>query len=287
MTYFGFLIRFVGVPIVLLLAVALWDRRRGRARMASLRGWPVWAGILLHMVVALVYTTPWDNYLVATGVWWYDPGLVTGITLGWVPIEEYTFFVVQPLLAGLWLVFVARRFGGTGGAHEGSVAEGALKAWNGFRGLRRALWLLVALGVVWLAAALALLLGVRPATYLALELVWALPPIGLQLAFGADILWRQRRVVLAALVPLTLYLSAADALAIGWGTWTIDPAQSFHILIGGVLPLEEFVFFLLTNTLLTFGIVLVWAEESQGRMIALKERLRRDSRRRDDRLRAG
>lgn len=272
MTYFGFLLRFVGVPIVLLLVVAWWDRRRGRARMASLRGWPVWAGILLHMVVALVYTTPWDNYLVATGVWWYDPALVTGITLGWVPIEEYTFFVVQPLLAGLWLVFVTRRMGPAGALKAGSERFGAR------------VWLIVALGVVWAASALALLAGVQPATYLALELVWALPPIGLQLAFGADILWRYRRVVLLALAPLTVYLSAADALAIGWGTWTIDPAQSFHILIGGVLPLEEFVFFLLTNTLLTFGIVLVWAEESQARFGELRERWRRLLRRSDERL---
>ncbi len=272
MTYFGFLLRFVGIPIVLLLAVAWWDRRQGRARLASLRGWPVWAGILLHMVVALVYTTPWDNYLVATGVWWYDPALVTGITLGWVPIEEYTFFVVQPLLAGLWLLFLARRVG----------AGGALKA--GSERFSARVWLIVALGVVWAASALALLVGVQPATYLALELVWALPPIGLQLAFGADILWRYRRVVLLALAPLTLYLSVADALAIGWGTWTIDPAQSFHILIGGVLPLEELVFFLLTNTLLTFGIVLVWAEESQARFGELRERWRRLMRRGDERL---
>lgn len=278
MTYFGFLFRFVGIPILLLLLVALWDRRRGRKRLASLRAWPVWAGILLHMVVALVYTTPWDNYLVATGVWWYDPALVTGITLGWVPIEEYTFFVVQPVLAGLWLLFLARRWREPdgGGALQGSP-----------RAFWARVWLLGALGVVWLASAVALLLGVQPATYLALELVWALPPIGLQVLFGADILWRRRRLVLAALVPLTVYLSAADALAIGWGTWTIDPAQSFHILIGGVLPLEEFIFFFLTNTLLTFGIVLVWAEESQGRIIGVRERWRRLWRRNDERLPVG
>ena len=60
-------------------------------------------------IIALLYTTPWDNYLVATGVWWYDPALVTGLTLGWVPIEEYTFFILQTLLAGLWLAFLARR----------------------------------------------------------------------------------------------------------------------------------------------------------------------------------
>lgn len=278
MSYFGFLIFFVVIPIAILLGAALWDRRRGRARVASLRGWPVWAGILLHVVVALVYTTPWDNYLVATGVWWYDPALVTGITLGWVPIEEYTFFMLQPVLAGLWLVFVARRL------REAWPGAGAGETGHSIRGR---VWLPVALGVMWLAAVVALLAGVEPATYLALELVWALPPIGLQLAFGADILWRHRRIVLAALAPLTLYLSAADALAIGWGTWTIDPAQSLHILLGGVLPLEEFVFFLLTNTLLSFGMVLVWAEASQARIIGFGRRWRRFLSGNDERLEVG
>ena len=52
-------------------------------------------------MVAVLYTTPWDNYLVATGVWWYDPHLVAGLVLGWVPIEEYTFFILQTLAMGL------------------------------------------------------------------------------------------------------------------------------------------------------------------------------------------
>ena len=105
MTYFGFLVRFLVVPSVVLLLIALWDRRRGRQAPAELRAFPLWAAIAIHMFIALVYTTPWDNYLVATNVWWYDPALVTGITIGWVPIEEYTFFLLQPILAGLWLGF--------------------------------------------------------------------------------------------------------------------------------------------------------------------------------------
>lgn len=113
----------------------------------------------------------------------------------------------------------------------------------------------------------------RPGTYLALELLWALPPIALQLAFGADILWRYRRLILLAIGPLTLYLSAADALAINWGTWTINPAKSLNIFIGGVLPIEEFLFFLLTNTLVTFGLVLIWAETSHSRLLRLKHHL--------------
>jgi lycopene cyclase domain-containing protein len=107
---------------------------------------------------------------------------------------------------------------------------------------------------------------------LALELGWALPPIMLQLGFGVDILWRQRRVVLGTIVPMTLYLSAADALAIGWGTWTIDPEQSLHFLLGGVLPIEEFVFFLLTNVLPTFGVTLLMSVESHERIGALRQK---------------
>lgn len=109
MTYFGFLGWFLVLPIVALAAVAPWDQRRGRAIPPALSATPLWLAIALHVLIALVYTTPWDNYLVATSVWWYNPALVTGITLGWVPIEEYTFFVVQPILAGLWLGFLARR----------------------------------------------------------------------------------------------------------------------------------------------------------------------------------
>ena len=62
---------------------------------------------------------------------------------------------------------------------------------------------------------------------------------------------------IAALLPPWLYLSAADFLAIGAGTWTIDPAQTTGVLLGGVLPIEEVIFFLLTNVLIVFGMVLL------------------------------
>ena len=43
------------------------------------------------------------------------------------------------------------------------------------------------------------------------------------------------------------------------GVWTINPMKSLGILLGGVLSIEEFVFFLLTNAMVVFGFVLVWA----------------------------
>jgi putative membrane protein len=119
--------------------------------------------------------------------------------------------------------------------------------------------------------------GWAPGTYLALILAWALPPIALQFAFGADILWQHRRLVTLAIVPVTHFLSLADVLAIGfWGIWTIDPQQSLHILLGGILPIEEFIFFLMTNTLLVFGVTLVLAQESHARFDRIRAWLQRN-----------
>ena len=209
--------------------------------------------LLAHVVVAVVYTTPWDNYLVATRVWWYDPNLVTGIVLGWVPIEEYTFFVVQTILTGTWLLFWARRW------RWWQTGEG----WGNGRLRRLSVLFLM---TIWLANALILALGWQPGTYLALQLTWALIPIMIQLGFGADILWRYRSLVAVGLLPAIFYLAAADAVAIHAGTWTIDPAQSLGWLLGGVLPIEEFLFFVVTNVLVVFGMVLVLAEESHERI---------------------
>jgi len=213
-------------------------------------------------VVAVLYTTPWDNYLVATGVWTYNPALVTGITLGWVPIEEYTFFVVQTILAGLWMLFLMRRLR-LGGPHPPL-------------GSRWRLIPAVALAPVWLVSVAILLSRWAPGTYLGLELAWALPPIIIQIGFGGDILRRYGQLVLLSILGMTAYLSVADFLAIGSGTWAISPGQSLDILIGGVLPLEEVVFFLLTNTLITFGVVLVISQEGQARVRELWRRVTRN-----------
>ena len=251
MTYFGVLLQFVVVPILVLLLLTYRDRRLGRALPESLRFLSPWWTLGILAVVAVVYTTPWDNYLVATRVWWYDPALVSGMTLGWVPIEEYAFFVFQTVLSGLWLLFLARRlpvrteFTPRRYLRVGSVAVA---------------------GLIWLGSMLLLFFGPRSGNYLALELVWALPPIILQLAVGADILWRHRRLIILGIGSATLYLCAVDALAIGSGTWTINPDQSLGLLLGGVLPIEEAVFFLLTNTLLGFGMVLAMASATARRL---------------------
>lgn len=260
MTYFGFLALFVGIPIAALLLLTWRDRRRGIDMPAPLRAYSPWWVLFAHIIVALLYTTPWDNYLVANQVWWYDPQKVTGVVIGWVPIEEYTFFIVQPLLSGLWFLYLARR-----------LPIRPVERWENNR-LR---WLSVGLaGIVWLISLGLLLSGESRFVYFSLIMVWALLPIMLQFIFGADILWRYGRLVLFGLGIPTLYLAAADAVAIANGVWTIDPAQSLHWLLGGILPLEEFIFFLVTNVLIVFGMTLVLAVESQTRVTRIRDFLR-------------
>ena len=250
MTYFGFLAKFVVIPLVIIGGLTLYDRWRGHVLPKRLGGLPAWIALAAHVLVALLYTTPWDNYLVATRVWWYDPQLVTEVTLGWVPIEEYTFFVLQTLLTGLWLLWLAR--------HLPPPIDAPLHP--------KLRWITASItGLIWLASVVGLLSGWKPGVYLTIQLAWALPPIIFQLAFGADILYRYRGIVLLTLIPTTLYLGTVDAVAIDAGTWTIDPAQSLEIYLGGVLPLEEFTFFLVTNTLVAFGMTLVLARESLER----------------------
>ena len=109
MTYFGFLLLFLVLPVLLI----VWGLRtlpQGGVEQTGLsvsqRALLVATGV--QVVLAVLYTTPWDNYLVATGVWNYGSTAVTGILLGYVPIEEYTFFVLEAILVGAWWSFVSR-----------------------------------------------------------------------------------------------------------------------------------------------------------------------------------
>lgn len=225
MTYLAFHGVFILPPILVL----GW-LQRGRLRRVHPR-----AGVFLVviMAIAFVYTTPWDNYLVANGVWSYGADRVIG-TIGYVPIEEYLFFLLQPLLAGLWLYRLLP-------APAGSPERNA--RWVG-AGIYAALALA---GVV--------LLRYPAGTYLGLILAWAAPVLALQWAYAGQWIWARRRVWAAGVAVPTLYLWVADGIAIRLGIWRISEAHTLGPAVGS-LPLEEAVFFLITNLLVVQGLLL-------------------------------
>jgi putative membrane protein len=259
MTYFGFLLRFLFIPILFFLTITLWDNSNNKLILEFRNGHAVWIGIAIHVFLAVTYTTPWDNYLVATGVWFYNPELVTGIVLGYVPIEEYTFFVVETILAGLWWWFLSRRL---------SSPTAKFKPNKGL--VRASSAVLVS---IWIVFTYLFFSDNQPLTYLSIILFWALPAILPQLLFGGDILWHYRKLVFWAIMVPGTYLSLMDIVALSDTTWSISPTQTTGILFFGILPLEEVMFFFITNVLITFGMTLLLANVSQERFAEIKKQV--------------
>jgi len=265
MTYFGFLFRFLFIPILIFLAITLWDNRKNKQIQGFRNGRAVWTASCIHVLLAVIYTTPWDNYLVATKVWYYNPELVTGIVFGYVPIEEYTFFVVETILAGLWWWFLARRF---------DFATAPLSEEN-FTPNKRLVQISSGLLIfIWIISAYLLFFGDVKWTYLSIILFWALPAILPQLLFGADILWHYRKLSFWAILIPGTYLSLMDIVALQDTTWSISPSQTTGVLFFGILPLEEVLFFFITNVLITFGMTLLLANVSQERFGEIRRQVR-------------
>ncbi len=248
MSYLAFHFIFI-IPPILFLGWGLFQMGP-EARTALLgRRWP-WA-ILALAAIAFGYTTPWDNYLVFRGIWWYGADRVVG-TIGYVPLEEYLFFLLQPFLTGLWTYHVlARRRGGAAfGIRE--VPGLRVEPSVGSPGLVR---LLGAIPWIVLAGLGGWLLTFEAGLYMGLILVWATPVLALMWIYLGPILWRLIHVVgLAVLVP-TVYLWVADIVAMAQGIWQISTRYTLGPRPLG-LPIEEATFFLVTNILVVFGTLL-------------------------------
>ena len=230
MTYLQFHFVFI-LPVI---AVLIWLYRRNTASEG--KQIPIkW--LFAIAAIALVYTTAWDNYLVYRGVWYYGLDRVIG-TIGYVPIEEYMFFLLQPFLSGLFFyLLLAKR-------KEISVAgDSNTPRWVG----TLVYVLLTVIGVLHFSQDAGL--------YMGLILVWACPVLAAQWGYAGNWIWAERRLWFTATMIPTVYLWIADRVAIGLEIWTIaDQYTTGWHLFG--LPIEEATFFLVTNLLVIQGLFL-------------------------------
>ncbi|WP_439027935.1 lycopene cyclase domain-containing protein [Haloarchaeobius sp. DT45] len=228
LTYAGFLVLFVVAPIVGLAAASRWQ-----GRLLLREGLVPTA---LMVAVALAYTTPWDNYLIGQGVWWYGPGAVA-LTIGLAPLEEYLFMAFQPVLAALWFYTLRWPLVHPDGELSGRVRLAGTAGWLAASAL--GVWFLTAQSTYYLGAILA----------------WACPVLALQWAVGGHYLWAVRRSLAPVVALPVAYLWAVDWYAIRLGIWTISDEHTTGTGLFG-LPVEEMVFFLVTTLLVVQGIVL-------------------------------
>ena len=248
LTYLTFLLLFIGIPLAFLFILYLKNLRREKESQKEITR-RILIAIAIVIIIAFIYTTPWDNYLVENAIWYYETSKVMGLVIGFVPIEEYTFFIVQTLLVGLFfgLVYIRRN-----------------PIINNQYGHTLSLRLISSssLLIIWFVSFFLFIKGIESFKYLNLILLWGIPPILIQLIYGVDIILRFRRDLVFTISLSTLYLSIADAIAIKIGIWTISTGTSTGFLLLGLLPIEEFIFFLVTNVLITFGLTLILDSES-------------------------
>lgn len=190
--------------------------------------------------IAFVYTTPWDNYLVYLNVWGYPPDRILA-TIGYVPVEEYFFFLIQPVMVGL-LYFWLR------GTRRMESAERDQPGW--FRPTLVGYWLF------WTGVGILCLLGESDRTlYAGLILAWACPVLAGLSYIGAEKIWVDRRRVVGSIAVASIYLWIADRTAIDLGIWWISDLYSLGIDPLG-LPVEEAGFFVVTSALCATGLAL-------------------------------
>ena len=228
MTYLQFHLVFI-LPPLLVLALA----SRGHVRRLGPRALPALGGVLL---LALAYTTPWDSELIRRGVWGYGPERVIG-TIGVIPIEEYLFFLLQPLLAGLWFYRLVPP-----GLADAPPPPPRMR-WGGTA-------VYVALALIGI-----LLLQRREGTYMGMILTWAAPVLAAQWALSAGRIAAAPSAFWLGVAVPTAYLWIVDAIAIRLGIWRISEAHTLGPKLGW-LPLEEAAFFLATTLLCVQGLML-------------------------------
>jgi lycopene cyclase domain-containing protein len=80
-------------------------------------------------------------------------------------------------------------------------------------------------------------------TYLAVLVFIFLGSAWLEIALRTRVLRRWKRLLLALAVPFTIFV-LWDVWAISSGHWSIDPDQTIGVVIGGIIPVEELIFFI-------------------------------------------
>lgn len=224
-TYLAYIAVTVLAPAVLLWGVVAARRDRFGHRMV---------GVAVVAGIAFLYTTPWDAALIRLGVWWYGDGVVTA-RVGAIPLGEYCFFVLQPLLTGAVFHLLV------------STVPDDEPQMDVTRGVGLSAFSILAI-CGWALST------TNWGFYLGWILMWASPVVAFLCAVVGDVLWRVRGRIVGVLALSTGYLWIVDWYAIDSGLWTISSELSTGLAVAG-LPIEEMTFFAVTNLLVVSGLL--------------------------------
>ncbi|KAG2230910.1 hypothetical protein INT48_000022, partial [Thamnidium elegans] len=193
-------------------------------------------------LMAVSTASVWDNYIVYHKAWYYCPTCVVAV-IGYVPLEEYMFFVIQTLMTVAFANLVMRWHLPTFyiGVNV-SISQSLVVKFVPIFGL------LVVAYKAWYAA-----VPGKPLFYGSC-ILWYVCPVLALLWYGAgEYMLRRPLAVLTSIIVPTIYLCWVDQYAIGAGTWDISLKTSTGKMVVTNLPVEECLFFTMINIVLVFA----------------------------------
>jgi 15-cis-phytoene synthase / lycopene beta-cyclase len=201
--------------------------------------------------VAVTYTIPWDSYLIHTKVWTYPPEAILGPTLFKIPIEELFFFVVQTYVTSLLYILVNKpTLYVTYLFDDTDLSKPDVR----YLQFRKRLGQVFFVGFI-LSSYYFSTLPSSKGTYIALICAWAGPVLlGLWCLAYQPLLTLPRSKTWLPIILPTAYLWIVDTIALLRGTWCIESGTKLGVQVWPGLEVEEALFFVVTNTLVVFGL---------------------------------
>jgi putative membrane protein len=201
--------------------------------------------LAITLLAAAAFTTPWDNFAVMWGIWDF-PRHRYWFRLGYLPIEEYLFFLLQTfnVILGCRAILWAWPSLKTGLATPLTWTH-AIQA-----GVIVFSWLMVG---AWYLYHLP-----KRSHYYALHLLfWFLPVIILQWVLAPHLMAAHAGFLAIVSFGFGFYYILADLVAVRAGTWYFDEEMNTGFLLFGILPWEEAAFFFLTSLLVAQSYLLL------------------------------
>ncbi|KAF1964700.1 Lycopene beta-cyclase [Bimuria novae-zelandiae CBS 107.79] len=208
--------------------------------------------VVFLVSVAVLWTIPWDSYLIRTGIWSYPSHVIIGYKLFDIPLEEVFFFVIQTYNTSfLYLILSKPTFQPEYLRVERSRSHPRGPCNQHWLWYKRAGQFLLAASIGWGWYRIA---DNSLGTYTGLIIVWAVPVLLFlwSNAYQFILSLPLTNTLLPIAIP-TLYLWVVDTLALKRGTWVISTGTKYGVHLWDGLEIEEALFFLLTNVLIVFG----------------------------------
>ncbi len=210
--------------------------------------WTTDEGLALGSVLlaVMIFTTPWDNLAAKWGIWSF-PREKYSLRIGYLPVEEYAFFLLQSVNVMLAVRLLFCLFPDWQSGQETEIGKSTL----GCLGISVFAWIVIAVQLKWLRR------KAGPRVNYAIHLVWFLPVIYAQWVLAPWLFFAHAGLLALITATFGVYYTLADLAAVRAGTWFFDEKQITGAKLGRILPWEEIVFFFLTSLLVAQSYLLL------------------------------